>query len=131
MHNISILPIGKREVKVFVRCLFLFMFWLVCFTFTPSTQALEIIGSFPSPGSEPRGLTWDGEYIWCADIDSVYKLNPSNGNVISSFPFSLESDYGGITWGEAGNVWIANGSKIFEVDPVSGDTISYFGCPGG
>lgn len=133
IHNMSVLPIGKGEVKVFIRYLVLFMFWLVCFAFTTSTQALEIIGSIPSPGSEPRGLTWDGEYLWCADadLDSVYKLDPSDGTVISSLRFSLELDYGGITWSDDDNIWIANGSKIYKVNTSDGIVIESFGCPGG
>lgn len=107
--------------------------WLMCLTFARSTQAQGIIDSLPSPGREPRGLAWDGEYLWCADAgtDSVYKLDISNGTVISSFPFSIESNYGGITWSDDNNMWIANGSYIYKVNPANGDVLYSFSCPCG
>ena len=118
---------------MFIRYLVSLLFCLVCLSFTRSTEAQGIIDSFPSPGSEPRGLAWDGEYLWCADAgtDSVYKLDISDGNVMSSFPFSIESSYGGITWSDDNNIWIANGDYVYKVDPATGDTVSSFHCPGG
>ena len=118
---------------MFTRYAVLFLFWLVWLTFVRSAEAQEITDSFPSPGGEPRGLTWDGEHLWCADAvaDSVYQLDISNGSVISSFPFSIDPSYGGITWSEDSNIWIANGSLIYEVNPENGEVIYSFTCPGG
>lgn len=92
-----------------------------------------IINSFPAPGFDPRGLTWDGSFLWCADYYSgkIFKLNPSNGVKADSVSFSLMSDYGGITWGNNGQLWVANGSYVYQINPASGDTISSFRCPGG
>ncbi len=111
----------------------LYLFMLTCLTFAASSHAQEIVGSFPSPSGEPRGLCWDGANLWCADAatDSVYKLDISDGTVVSSFPFIIESDYGGITWSADANMWIANGSTIYKVDPANGEVVSSFSCPGG
>ena len=111
----------------------LLAFLSTCLTFAEPARALEVIDSFPAPASESRGLAWDGEYLWCADpgTDSVYKLDPTGGAVVSSFPFSIESDYGGITWSADTTLWIANGSRISEVNPANGNFISTFSCPGG
>jgi len=113
--------------------LVLLAFWLVCFILAAPSQAQEAINSLPSPAGEPRGLTWDGEYLWCADAgtDSVFKLDITDGSVVSSIPFSIEPTYGGLTWGAETNLWIANGSRIYEVNPANGDVISSFSCPGG
>lgn len=118
---------------MFVRYFVPLLVWLMCLTATRAAQAQGIVDSFPSPGSEPRGLAWDGEYLWCADAgtDSVYKLDISNGTVISSFPFSVGATYGGITWSDDNNMWIANGSLIYKVNPADGEVISSFSCPGG
>jgi len=40
----------------------------------PSTG--EVISSFASPDSVPRGLTWVGQYLWLSgsDQDRIYKM---------------------------------------------------------
>jgi len=106
---------------------------IICVTLAVSAKPQTIIDSFPSPGNESRGLAWDDEYLWCADAgtDSVYKLNPSNGTIVSSFPFSIGLDYGGITWSDDNNIWIGNGSYVYKVDPNTGQELYSFHCPGG
>jgi len=106
---------------------------VMIFLITIGVKSQTIIHSFPSPGSEPRGLTWDGTFLWCAEYSSgkVFKLNPATGAKVDSFSFPIQNLFGGITWGSEGQIWIANGSFIFEIDPDSGDTLSNFSCPGG
>lgn len=92
-----------------------------------------ILNSFPSPGLEPRGLAWDGAFLWCADYSSqmIFKLAPSTGARVDSFSFPLQNDFGGITWGDQDQIWVANGSYVYEVDPAFGIIRSFFHCPGG
>jgi len=92
-----------------------------------------IVGEFRSPAEEPRGLAWDGGHLWCADseVDSVYELNPANGEVLSSFYFSLSSSYSGLTWSQDDNLWIATGSYVYKVNPTTGEELANFHCPGG
>ncbi len=118
---------------MFIKQSVLFLFLLTCLVIAGSTPAQEVVDSWPSPRGEPRGLAWDGEYLWCADAgtDSVYKLDISDGTVISAFPFLIDSLNGGITWSEDIAIWIADGSKIYEVNPANGNEISSFSCPGG
>jgi streptogramin lyase len=98
-----------------------------------SAYSQTIINSFPSPGSEPRGLAWDGSFLWCAEYSSgkIFKLNPSTGAKVDSFSFPIHRSFGGITWGSEDQLWVANGTYVYEIDPVSGDTLSSFHCPGG
>jgi len=98
-----------------------------------SACSQTIINSFPSPGPEPRGLAWDGSYLWCAEYSSgkIFKLEPSTGAKVDSVSFPLQSDFGGITWGSEDQIWVANGVYIYEIDPSSGDTLGLFRCPGG
>lgn len=46
-----------------------------------------IIKSFPAPGANPRGLSFDGRYIWTTDanLELVYQLDLRSGAVIKSF----------------------------------------------
>ena len=96
-------------------------------------QPQEIVGQFPSPGGESRGLAWDGGYLWCADsnADSIYKLNPVDGTVLSSIFFFLPVNYGGITWSQDDNLWIAKEEYFFKVHPATGAEVDNFHCPGG
>jgi len=45
-----------------------------------------IITSFDTPGIDPRGLAFDGKYLWNSDNDDdkIYCLD-LEGNVIASF----------------------------------------------
>jgi hypothetical protein len=50
--------------------------------------SIEIVGSFPVPGSSPTGLEWDGQSIWLVDnLNNFYQLDP-NGTVLNSFGYS-------------------------------------------
>ena len=107
--------------------------WIVFATLAVTVNGQTIVDSFASPGSEPRGLAWDGEYLWCSDArtDVVYKLDTFSGDIVSEFPFNIYEDYGGITWGTDSTIWIANGSYIYEINASTGKTVHSFSCPGG
>lgn len=98
-----------------------------------SVNSQTIVNSFPAPGPEPRGLAWDGSFLWCAEYSSgqVLKLDPVTGAKVDSFSFPFQSNFGGITWGSADQIWVANGSYVYEIDPATGNTLSSFHCPGG
>ena len=57
------------------------------------TVAPPQIGAFAAPDGAPRGLAFDGTYLWCANSGDgnsqygvkVYKLDPMNGTVIGSY----------------------------------------------
>jgi streptogramin lyase len=106
---------------------------LLEFLFCASVLSQTILNSFPSPGPEPRGLAWDGSFLWCVDYyyGKVFKLDPSTGAKVDSFSFPLESNFGGVTWGSDDQIWVANGGLIYEIDPASAETLSSFSCPGG
>jgi len=94
-----------------------------------------LVDSFPSPGGEPRGLAWDGAHLWCADAqtDSLYELEVSTGGVVSRFAslYAIQDEYGGITWGDDSTIWLANGSRVYQFNPVTGGIVCSFSCPGG
>ena len=102
----------------------------------------DILTSYDSPGTYPRGLAWDGENLWLADYNEdvgnyeIFKINPSNGSVIHNYtsPCPVPS---GLTW--AGNVlWVSDMDieKIYKCKIVgSGSSselqvITWFSSPG-
>jgi DNA-binding beta-propeller fold protein YncE len=97
--------------------------------------AETLVDSFPSPADEPRGLAWDGEYLWCADAetDSFYKLDSSTGTIIGGIlsPLAINPEYGGIACSNDGNIWFANGQYVYKLDSATGAVLSSFSCPGG
>jgi len=69
------------------------------------------ISRFNSPGTEPRGLTWDGEYLWVADYGSltVYRIE-KDGTQVSSFP-APASDPRGMTW-DGTYLWLTDATAL-------------------
>jgi DNA-binding beta-propeller fold protein YncE len=102
----------------------------------------DVILSFNSPGQYPFGLTWDGEYLWTTnyDIDEkgiIYKLDPSDGSVITSFNSPISGNVPtGLTW-DGTYLWSVESffeqeekGIIYKLDPSDGSVISSFNSPG-
>ncbi len=101
------------------------------------TDIGDIIYSFDSPGYEPYGLAWDGNYLWHVDSreHKIYKIDPSNGNVISSFNSpGLDRYPTGLTY-DGSYLWVANlgtigyYNRIYKINPSNGNVISSFRSP--
>ena len=91
---------------------------------------ISVVDSFAAPET-PHGLTFDGEYLYCAGRDSypsnIYKLDTA-GNVIDSF--TGPDNATGLAYKD-GNIWAATDSEltISELTP-SGDLLRSFKAPG-
>jgi len=73
---------------------------IVVFTYNLSFAVTgDIVTSFPSPGTCPVGLTFDGKFLWIADYktDTLYQIDPENGGVVNSLP-SPGFRPSGLTW---------------------------------
>jgi hypothetical protein len=96
----------------------------------------EILKQIQAPGSEARGLAWDGQSLWCADAsaDKIYQLDPDDGHILSSFNITLDYQYGGLGWSPDGYLWVTDlrdGTSAFlKIDPSNGGVVSSFHCPG-
>ncbi|MDD5530516.1 MAG: T9SS type A sorting domain-containing protein [bacterium] len=106
--------------------------WIV--RFNPSNMIYHltctgtVIDSFASPHSSPRGIAWDGQYLWLGGAGSglLYKMNTSCVVIDSVSTGSL------ISWGmdmvwvpehTTGHLWVNDNTDndINQLD-VSGDT---------
>ena len=116
----------KRNWLMLLMCLF---------TILPlASQAQFVVKEFDAPGSEPRGLAWDGQYLWCADCidDSVFQMDPASGQVVHTTYFDFNtSNGGGVAWDSEATLWVTTGAYFYGLDAETGDTLKYFHCPGG
>ncbi len=106
---------------------------------TRFVRAEGIVTSYPTPGSDPRGLAYDGSFLWLSDAGAkrIYKIRPSDGQSLYAFdapgeasaPLHVPSEPraivpeplatpGGLAWGDSG-LWVAclSDGKIYKVDP--------------
>lgn len=99
------------------------------------TVVLTVADTIPTPNDFPRGLAWDGTYLWVAGFDSgianwqylIYKIDPSDGSVVSTIQAPLYGtstcDPSGLAWDSDGKLWVANqaGTRdIYRVEPSTG-----------
>lgn len=79
----------------------------------------NIFSSYSFPGSEPLGLTWDGNYLYAIDGPNLTLLKLDKaGNVIDSVSIaSLGSDPEGLTW-DGQYFWITENqtNTIYQID---------------
>lgn len=113
-----------------------YVLFLLALVLSPAASpSQEIIRHLEAPGPDARGLAWDGQYLWCAEVFSqkVYQLDPNDGSVVSSFDFNIEYQYGGLAWSDDDYLWITDyrGTSWFiKVNPTTGEMASSFHCPG-
>lgn len=108
--------------------------------FLMNSYSQEVIHSIPAPGLKCQDVAWDGTNLWTTDIVTrmYYKIDPEDGSILHSIPFPMNMPYSeGITF-EGQYLWTCSweetngyGSKLFKVEPESGDVIDYFNYPGG
>jgi len=83
--------------------------------------------SFGQTDPNGFGLAWDGQYLWHSDYSDsgmIYKLDPQNGQVLSSF-VPPKSSILGITWANnflyGVSIEIAlSGGILYKLEPSSG-----------
>ena len=98
----------------------------------PAIAQENVVSSFASPGTDPHGLAWDGQYLWNADNDDdkIYKLNPSTLAVVGSIS-SPDRNPQGLTW-DGDYLWCADAAndKIYKLDSSTGTIVDSFSSPG-
>jgi len=98
------------------------------------STAQHIVREFDAPGPLSRGLAWDGQYLWCADAmrDSIYKIDPTTGQVVHSIFFDFNTSYGGgITWAGDEALWVTRAQYFYKLRVSDGQGLANFHCPGG
>ena len=90
-----------------------------------------VIISYPTPGTCPTGLTYDGKYLWLADrlSDTLYAINPDNGAVEKMLPAPGFIPRG-LAW-DGKYLWCidAEENRIYQMDLKSGITLKSIEIP--
>lgn len=102
----------------------------------------DALKSFPSSFASPDGLMWDGAYLWATDCEStrIDKVDPATGLVVGNIDVTgVRSDE--LAW-DGTSIWLSDHTatempnmgapppRIYKVDPVSQQVVSYFAAPG-
>jgi glutamine cyclotransferase len=66
------------------------------------------------------GTAFDGRYLYQIAENSIHKIDPQTGDILSTIPAPSDSD-SGLTWAE-GSLWVGQyqGRKIHQLDPQTG-----------
>ncbi len=98
---------------------------------SPSTgEALTVMLDLPAPGSEPRGLAWDGACLWYVDtkLQALLRLDPDTLRVDRSLP--IDADARGLEW-HLGALWLADNQAkaVHCIDPRDGRVLTSIRMP--
>jgi len=98
-----------------------------------------LVGQIPAPDGAPRGITFDGQYLWVANSGDgnsqygsmIYKIDPTNGNVVASFSSPGGDGACGFAW-DGQYLWHSNymTNTIYKLNPANGQVVSSFPSPG-
>ncbi len=111
---------------------------LVAATAVPGARAAsdKIIASYPTPTKYPSGLTFGGGILYLGDFATmrIYRLNPNNGSVMSSF-IPSPKPRGTLMYGLAyssGYLWADTGSptRLFKISPSTGSVVASYTVTG-
>ncbi len=96
----------------------------------------KIIASYPTPTKYPSGLTFGGGVLYLGDFVTmmIYRLNPDNGSVMSSF-IPSPKPRGTFMYGLAYSsnyLWAATGSptRLFKITPSAGSVVASYAVAG-
>ncbi|UCG29711.1 MAG: PQQ-binding-like beta-propeller repeat protein [candidate division WOR-3 bacterium] len=95
-------------------------------------SAQTVINAITAPDNA-SGLAWDGNYLWCGAYgvngDTIYKLDPSNGNILKRLRWQLDADSYGLAF-DQGDLWIndhlTGTDSVFRVDTITGSRLQAF-----
>ena len=82
----------------------------------------DIVNSFPAPGTSPKSLAWDGEYLWVNDftLNKIFQINTKNSTIINSINAPLISPTG-LTH-DGNYLWLSDttNKNIYKINSFNG-----------
>jgi len=92
----------------------------------------HVVSDVMVSGTDSRALGWGDGWIWrpqwVGNPAIIYKTDPTTGANVDTLPAPSRWP-GGVAW-DGTNLWVSDfrsgSTRMFEVDPVTGDTLSSF-----
>ncbi|MBE0432004.1 PQQ-binding-like beta-propeller repeat protein [candidate division WOR-3 bacterium] len=92
----------------------------------------SVINAIPAPVNA-SGLAWDGNYLWCGAYgvngDTIYKLDPANGNILKRLRWRLSADSYGLAY-DQGDLWVNDHltgvDTVYRIDTMTGAHLQSF-----
>lgn len=98
-----------------------------------------LLYSFPSPDGSPRGLAFDGSYLWCANTGDgnsvngakIYKLDPITGAIVNTYSSPGTNPFG-LAW-DGSYLWHSDfgTGMIYKIDTSTMTSVSSFSYSSG
>jgi sugar lactone lactonase YvrE len=131
MSNLLKKEQAMKKLRLFFFSFMLFGWMMLSLASSVFAVTGDIEKSFPSPGSCPTGLTFDGKYLWNCDrkTDMLYKISPEDGKIMDSLT-SPGFRPVGLTW-DGNYLWNVDAEEnlIFQIDPKTGVAIKTLSAP--
>lgn len=126
MENISTKKYFNKQKLIFLLSLYSILLFIEInvvfaekYIATTSREKLSI----PLPCLKPKGIAWDGKYLWTLDEETkkLYSLDSISGAVVHSFDIKLKKPQGLAFDGNA--IWVVDEDtkSINAVNPVNGE----------
>jgi len=129
--------------------------WVACLSdgkiykvnpFVPTSDPNHVLAELENGAFDPFALTFGGGYLWVSDLGTglIHQVDPYTGVVVSSIdapgvaPHSVRAVDAqgivlvapmGLAW-DNGYLWVATGSTLFKLNPVTGAVVTSVAAPG-
>jgi hypothetical protein len=89
----------------------------------------DIVSSFRAPATQPRGLARQNQYLFVLDYNSpnrVYRVHPTNGSVVGSWPTPYSTGNRGLAYIFGGNLYVGcwSNDTIYRCNSDNGSVIA-------
>ncbi len=101
----------------------------------PYSPDSTLLYAFPTPDCAPRGLAYDGVYLWCANSGDggsangpkIYKLDATTGAVLNTYNSPGNSSPYGLAW-DGSYLWHSDfgTGMIYKIDTATMNSVASF-----
>lgn len=91
----------------------------------------DVMGSFPAPGNQIRGMARSNAILFVINYGSstrVYRLNPGSGSSYGSWTTSFSNKCSGLAYSADGHLWLGcyGDNRVYDCRPLTGSVYRYW-----